>query len=156
MSDSVSADPPYTWTARVRWLGDQAATVYTRNHAFTVGRPAGFRQTDAHPSAVEYLLGALGADLTNGFQAHAARAGITVDALELSLSGSLDNALVVLGVVGETGHAGFSHITGTLYVSAAADEARLHAVWRTTLERSPIYNTLKSAVTVAVELRVLP
>ncbi|MGI8587104.1 MAG: OsmC family protein [Chloroflexia bacterium] len=156
MSDSISVDTPYTWTARVRWIGDQEATVYIRNHTFIVGPPAGFRQTDAHPSAVEYLLGALGAELTNGFQAQAARAGITVDALELSLSGHLGNALVALGVVGEIGDPGFSRIAGTLYVSADADDTRLPAVWRTTLEQSPICNTLKSAVTLAVELRIIP
>lgn len=156
MSDSVATDTPYTWTARVRWLGDQESTVYARNHAFTVGSPANFGQQDAHPSAVEYLLGALGADLTNGFQAQAARAGITVDALELTLRGYLGNALVVLGVIGETGNPGFQGIAGTLYVSADADEARLQAAWHTTLARSPVYNTLKSAVTLALELRVLP
>ena len=29
-------------------------------HVFSVGRPATFTQEDAHPSAAEYLLGALG------------------------------------------------------------------------------------------------
>ena len=112
----------YTWTTRLRWLGDRATTVYARNNAFTVGPPATFTASDPHPSAVEYLLGALGADLVNGFAAHAERASIPVDALELSLSGRLGNALVYLGVIGEEGNPGFSRISGTLYVSADAED----------------------------------
>jgi hypothetical protein len=156
MPDSGSADAPYTWSVRVRGAGDQTASVYARNHAFRVGAPASFRPRDAHPSAVELLLGALGADLTNGFQAQAARAGITVDALELALSGHLGNALVYLGVVGETGSPAISHIRGTLYVSADADDALVQAAWRTTLARSPLYNTLNAAVALTVELQILP
>ena len=102
----------------MRWLGDAQSTVYVRNNAFTVGQPASFRDKDPHPSAVEYLLGALGADLTNGFQVHASRQGVQIDALEMSLSGSLENALVYAGVIGEVGEPAFREITGTLFVSA--------------------------------------
>src|SRR4051812_30276407 len=149
------AETAYTWTLRLRWLGDLATTVYARNNAFTVGQPASFKATDPHPSAVEYLLGALGADLTNGFQIQASRAGITIDALECSLSGRLGNVLVFLGVIGEEGDPGFSQINGTLYVTADAEDAALQEIWQTTLTRSPIYNTLKPTVTVNVTLRVM-
>src|SRR3954453_14955791 len=113
------------WTLRLRWLGRSgplATTVYARNNAFTVGPPASFRANDPHPSAVEYLLGALGADLTGGFAMHAARAGLTLDGLEFSAAGRLGNPLVYLGVIGEEGTPGVSEITGTLYVSGDADE----------------------------------
>jgi TusA-related sulfurtransferase len=155
VEQDLKAAMAYTWTARLRWLGDRATTVYARNHAFTVGQPASFKATDPHPSAVEYLLGALGADLTNGFQVQASRAGLTIDAMELSLTGQLGNVLVFLGVIGEEGSPGFSEISGTLYVSADADEAILQEVWQTTLHRAPIYNTLKSAVTLRLALRVM-
>jgi hypothetical protein len=145
----------FTWTTRLRWLGDRATTVYARNNAFTVGPPASFTAGDPHPSAVEYLLGALGADLVNGFARHAARAGITVDALELSLAGGLGNALVYLGVNGEEGNPGVSRISGTLYVSAAAEDDALQQVWQTTLACAPIYNTIKPNVDLALELRVM-
>jgi uncharacterized OsmC-like protein len=152
----ANTDPAaYAWTVRLRWDGDQATTVYARTNAFTVGPPASFTASDPHPSAVEILLGALGADLTNGFQMQAARAGITVDAMELSLSGRLDNALVFLGVIGEEGTPGFRQISGTLYVSADADEAQLQAIWQTTLARSPVYNTLLPGVTLTLDLRVM-
>jgi hypothetical protein len=63
----------YTWVVRVHRAGHQEAKVYARNHAFTVGQQASFKEADPHPSAVEYLLGALGGDLVNGFQAQANR-----------------------------------------------------------------------------------
>jgi hypothetical protein len=146
----------YTWKARVRWISAQETTVYSRNHAFSVGAPASFRPTDPHPSAVEYLLGALGADLTSGFQLQPAREGIVVDALELVLAGQLANPLVVLGVIGEAGSPGFAQIRGQLYVSADAGEPQLRAVWQTTLARSPLYNTLLPGVALDLELRLNP
>jgi uncharacterized OsmC-like protein len=152
----ANTDPAaHAWTVRLRWDGAQATTVYARTQAFTVGPPASFTTSDPHPSAVEVLLGALGADLTNGFQLQAARTGITVDAMELALSGRLGNALVYLGVIGEEGNPGFRQISGTLYVSADADEAQLQRIWQTTLARAPIYNTLKPAVTLTLDLRVM-
>ncbi|MSS70092.1 MAG: OsmC family peroxiredoxin [Candidatus Latescibacteria bacterium] len=145
----------YTWTVRVQGAGDREAKVYARNHAFTVGQQASFDERDPRPSAVEYLLGALGGDLVSGFRAQAARQRVTVDAVELTLSGRLNNVLTHLGVVGEAGHPGFEAITGTLYVSADADEATLETVWRTTLERSPLVHTLTRCVALSLTLRVM-
>lgn len=143
-----------TWTVRVHNAGGREAKVYARNHAFAVGRQVSFDQADPHPTAVEYLLGALGGDLVSGFRDQAARHRVTVDEMELSLSGRLNNPLVHLGVVGEAGHPGFESITGTLYVSADADAAAIETLWRTTLERSPLVNTLKRCVTLSLEIQV--
>ncbi|MEO8289305.1 MAG: OsmC family protein [Chloroflexota bacterium] len=144
----------YSWTARIRWVGDVESTVYARNHSFTVGQPVSFKQRDPHLSAVEYLLGALGADLTNGFGREMIRRGIEVDAMELALSGRVENVLVHLGVIGESGEPTFREINGTLYVSADAEESNLREAWETILQRSPIANTLKHAATISIELRV--
>lgn len=130
------------------------ATVYARNHSFTVGQPVSFKERDPHPSAIEYLLGALGADLANGFAKEAARQGIVIDAMEMAISGRVENVLVHLGVIGETGEPLVSEVTGTLYVSTDGDENALQAAWQATLQRSPIANTLKHAATIAIELRL--
>jgi uncharacterized OsmC-like protein len=148
-----SPDASHAWTMRVRWVAHNEAVVYARNNSFSIGQPASFRQSDPHPSAVEYLLGALGGDLANGFQACASERGVQVDDIELKLSGRLHNPLVYLGVIGETGDPGFAEITGTLYVSADADEDTLKAIWQTTLERSPIANTLKRGLSLRIDLR---
>ncbi len=145
----------YTWKLRIRYVGDGESVAYARNNTFSVGRPASFRQTDPHPSAVEYLLGALGADLTNGFYLYASQLGIQVDALEMSLSGRLRNTLFYLGVIGEDGDPGFGDITGVFYVRADSGEELIRRAWQTTLERSPVANTLKHDVTISIELRIV-
>ncbi|MBA4115140.1 MAG: OsmC family protein [Rubrobacter sp.] len=145
----------YAWTSRVSWMGEGWATAYTRNHAFTVGEQASFREADAHPDAVEYLLGALGGDLISGFASHAARRGVEVDAMEASIFGRLNNPLVYLGVVGEKGHPGFETISCTLYASADADEETLEEIWQTTLARSPLVNTLHRCVGLTLTLHAV-
>ena len=159
------ASEDYSWTARVRWIADPQAsagtttagkaTAYTRNHAFSIGQPASFKESDEHPSAVEYLLGALGGDLLSGFHTLAARHGVPIDGMEVSLSGRLNNPLVFLGVIGEAGHPGFEEITGTLYVSTDADEPTLQKIWQMTLARSPLVNTLNRCLTLSLNLKVV-
>ncbi len=144
----------HAWSVRARGIGPGEVRVYARNQVLRVGKQASLRDADAHPSAIEHLLGALAADLVEGFVAEAARRQLTVDATELRLTGSLDNVLVHLGVVGETGHAGLAHVTGTLYVTVDADERVLDALWAATLARSPLYQTLSRAAEVDVRLKV--
>lgn len=148
-------DTGYAWTSRVSWTGAGGATAYARNHAFTVGGQASFREADAHPDAVEYLLGALGGDLISGFASQATRRGVEVDAMEASIFGRLNNPLVFLGVVGESGHPGFETISCTLYVSADAEETILKEIWQTTLARSPLVNTLDRCVDLTLNLHAV-
>jgi uncharacterized OsmC-like protein len=153
--EEPSTGQGFAWTARVRWVGEDQSVVYARTNSFVVGRPASFRQTDEHPSAVEYLLGALGADITGGFQIVAEQRSIQIDDMEMRLSGRLGNALVHIGVIGEEGDPGFAEITGTLYVRANADESALREVWQTTLARSPVFNTLKKSVQLKLDMRLV-
>jgi hypothetical protein len=138
---------------RVLGAGPGESRVYARNHSFGIGRQASFRESDTQPSAIEYLLGALGGDLVAGWQTEAERAGVRVHALELSLSAWLDNPLVHLAVIGESGHPGLAAVTGALYVSAEADEETLNQVWRDVLARSPLYATLSRCVALSLELK---
>ncbi|MDA0935291.1 MAG: hypothetical protein O3C51_17745, partial [Planctomycetota bacterium] len=70
-ADALDADREraraYEWRVRVRAVGDRTAKVYCRNFDYAVGQPASFEESDRNPSAVEYVLGALAADLANGF-----------------------------------------------------------------------------------------
>ena len=142
----------YRWQCRVRWSGGMQCKVYCRNHSWEVGQPASFDVQDAAPSAVEYVLGALGACLAMGFQMHASRRGIQVEALEIALSGQIDNIFVFLGVE-QQGHSGFRAITGTLYVRADADEETLQELWRHTVTVSPVTNTLVRPVTLDITMQ---
>ncbi|MGE3541987.1 MAG: sulfurtransferase TusA family protein [Candidatus Tectimicrobiota bacterium] len=142
----------YRWQCRVRWSEGLQCKVYCRNHSWEVGQPASFDVQDVAPSAVEYVLGALGACLAMGFQIHASRRGIQVEALEIALSGQIENILVFLGIE-QQGHSGFQSITGTLYVQADAEETLLDEIWQHTLAVSPVAMTLARPVTLDIALR---
>lgn len=142
----------FVWTARVRGTGPLAARAYVRNHEFAVGQPASFSAADTAPSAVDYLLGALGADLVESYAMHASRRGVTPDALEVALRGQLGNPLVVNGLE-DTGRPGFVAISATLYVRADADDQTLMAIWQEVLRRAPLVDTLRSAV--QLDLRMI-
>ncbi|MFN8006730.1 MAG: OsmC family protein [Terriglobia bacterium] len=145
----------YAWAVRARGRSSTEALVFARGQSFTVGGQASFRASDPHPSAVEYLLGALGADLLSGFAASASRRGLQIYETEVSISGCLNNPLVFLGVIGEKGHPGLEAITGTFYVSAEAEASCLREVWEEVLSRSPIVNTLQRAMKLELELQIV-
>jgi TusA-related sulfurtransferase/uncharacterized OsmC-like protein len=142
----------FTWSARVRWTEGMQAKAFIRNHAFTIGQPASFDTQDVAPSAVEYLLAAIGGCLAVGFQWRASRRGIEVRNLEVSLQAQADNILVFLGLE-EQGHAGMKNIAGRLYVDADGDDDALQELWRETLTRSPVTQSLMRAVPVQLEFR---
>lgn len=163
----------YRWQTRVRWRAAEAGTphaqqaeVFCRNHQWEVGQPASFDVRDDAPSAVEYVLGALGACLVQGLQIRASQRGIGIDELEISLSGRIDDIFVFLGFRPEgdveedgehpvDGHPGFDRITGTLYVQSDEEDEVLEALWREVLEASPVTQSLVRPVTVDVGIRVV-
>ena len=144
----------FTWTVRVRTEASRAVTVHARNHAFSVGDPLSFRPTDDHPSAIELMLGAFAADLTQTFRALARKRRLPLDALEFSAICTLNNPLIHVGVIGESGHPGLERIEGTLYVSTDAEEEVMTALWQETLQRSPLYTTLCKAATLSLRLQL--
>lgn len=146
----------HAFPVRVQRCADGRARAYARGQSFDIDSQASLRESDHAPSAVEYTLGALGGDLVCGFQREAASRRLKVHAIELSLTGRLDNVLVHLGVIGETGHPGLASIDGTVYVSTDAGEHDVEDVWRASLERSPLFNTLSRCATVNVTVRVMP
>jgi len=146
----------HVWSLRIEGAGSRESKVYAGKHAFSVGRQASFAGEDEHPSAVEYLLGALGGDIVSGFQLQATKQNVRIDGLELVVSGRLGNPLVSLGVVGAEGKPGFQSISATLFVSSDADEPTLLRIWRSTLAISPVVKTLEGCVALALDLRVTP
>jgi TusA-related sulfurtransferase len=140
----------YEWRARVRVTGAQKSTVYCRNFSFDVGQPASFEEKDAHPSALEYLLGALAGALAAGFSTECSRDGIEIDDVEATVRGSLHSPLAVLGL--DEGDPGLERATLILFVSTLADAARVRAAWERAVARSPIAATLRKAA--ALELKI--
>jgi len=151
--DPAAAAHP-SWTVRVQVADAKAASVRAGKSSFVVEGQASFDDLAAHPCAVEYLLGALGGDLVCGFRSQAARRGVVVEDLELSIAGRLNNALAHVGVIGEEGHAGLEAVNGTLYVSAEAGDAELAEIWRATLRHSPLVQTLQRCVDLSLEVKL--
>jgi len=142
----------FVWSARVRWTEGMQARAFIRNHAFNVGQPASFDTQDMAPSAVEYVLAALGGCLAVGFQWRASRRGLAVRNLEISLQARADNILVFLGLE-EEGHPGLKTIQGRLYVDVDGDEEVLQDLWQETLRRSPVTQSLLRGVSTHFEFR---
>lgn len=143
----------YEWRTRVRHRGVLRSTVYCRNFQFDVGQPASFEERDEHPSAVEYVLGALGGALAVGFATECGKAGLDVDDIEITVRGKLTNVLAHLGL--EQGDPSFSKIEVKCFVSTFADEGAVRQAWTLTMERSPLVATLNKACELQLKLAVV-
>ncbi|QED49009.1 sulfurtransferase TusA family protein [Cytobacillus dafuensis] len=141
----LEAAKGYKWNVRVQGEKGLRAKVYARNHRFYSGQPAEFSPNVDAPSAVDYLITSLASCLAVGYKAHASRRNVTVDQIELSLKGEIENILYHMEIE-ESGNPSLKQISGTCYVSSSADEKLLEEIWQITLDRSPIYQTLKKAV----------
>lgn len=158
MSDSNSTHHPaaLAWKVRVTSRARHRADVHVRRHRFVVGKPVEFDSDADSVSAVEYLLGALGADLVNGLLAVANRRRIALDRVEATVEGRLDNPLTHLAVEGETGHPGLAHAAVKVYVSSSAAEDTVRGAWEEALLRSPLVRTLRPTVDLDLTLQWVP
>ncbi|AZU63713.1 sulfurtransferase TusA family protein [Neobacillus mesonae] len=154
LEQDLQAAKGYQWSVRVQGEKDLSAKIHSRNHSFIAGQPADFSPRVNAPSAIDYLLGALASCLTVGFKAQASRKNIEIDHLELSLKGGLENVLYHLELEQE-GSARMKQIAGKFYVSSSEDEVVLEELWRNTLDRSPIYQTLIRAVPIDIKLAIV-
>jgi uncharacterized OsmC-like protein/TusA-related sulfurtransferase len=144
----------FAWQTRVRWTEGMQAKAFARNHSFDIGQVASFDTADPAPSAVEYLLGALGGALVVGFQWRLSQRGITVRNLEVSLKARSRNILVFLGVEPD-GDAGLEQIDGRIYIDADAGAEVLEALFQETLRRCPVTSSLLRQVAVHIDLRTV-
>ncbi|MFE8700599.1 sulfurtransferase TusA family protein [Cytobacillus sp. FJAT-54145] len=150
----LEAAQGYQWSVRVQGDQNLTAKVHSRNHTFMVGQPADFSHSVPAPSAIDYFLSSLSACLTVGFRAQASKRNIEIDHLELSLKGGLENVLYHMELE-EKGSPKVNRISGTFYVSSPADEEVLEDLWENTIKRSPIYQTLLSAVKMDIKFSVV-
>ncbi len=143
----------YEWRLRARATGHLKSTVYARNFSFDVGQAASFEEKDAHPSALEYLFGALAGSLATGFATECARDNLEVDDIELSLSGTLNNILAHLGL--EEGDPSIKSMEVKCFASTFDDEDKVKAAWGRTLTRSPLMATLEKACDLRTKLVIV-
>ena len=137
-------------------MGRRRAVAYARDHRFEVGAPVEFDETSDTVSALEYALAALAADLVNTFSTLARRRRLEIDAIEAVATGRLNNPLTVLQVVGEEGHPGLEHVGLKIFVGSAAPAAEVSALWEEAQTLSPLAKTLRTALTLDLDLVITP
>jgi len=145
----------YTWTLRVSSAGKDRATVFARTQQFSVGAPVQFDAAYNAITALEYVLGAIGADVVNGLQTLARKRRVEVDHVEAVVEGELNNPLTYLGVVGESGHPGLEQVSVKVYVASLATEAEIRRVWQEMLDKSPLVRTFQPAIRFELSLQVV-
>ncbi|WP_458413419.1 sulfurtransferase TusA family protein [Schinkia sp. CFF1] len=150
----LEAAKGYKWTVRIQGEKNLTAKVHSRNHTFLVGQPAEFSPKVEAPSAIDYFLSALGSCLTVGFKMQASKKNIIIDEFEVTLKGQLDNVLYHMELE-DVGSPKITKITGTVYVSSPSDEDLLERIWEQTLERSPIYQTLKDQIEIDLKFSIV-
>lgn len=143
----------YEWRLRARSTGHQKSTVYVRNFSFDVGQAASFEEKDAHPSALEYLFGALAGALATGFASECVRENLEVDDIELTVTGTLNNVLAHMGI--EEGDPSVQSIEVKCFASTFDDEDRVHAAWNRTAARSPLVATLHKSTRLTLKLSIV-
>jgi uncharacterized OsmC-like protein/TusA-related sulfurtransferase len=154
VEEDLEAARGYQWSVRVCEVQGLGAKVFSRNHTLTAGQPAEFSSKVDAPSAIDYLLTSLGSCLVVGFKAHASKRNIVIDEMEFTLKGKLDNILYHMELE-EHGSPKVEEITGVFYVTSPNDDDELLEVWRITLERSPIFQTLQPSVSMNFKFQVV-
>jgi hypothetical protein len=145
----------YTWTLRISAAGKDRATVFARTHQYSVGAPVQFDAMYDVITALEYVLGAIGADVVHGLQTVARKRRVEVDHVEAVVEGELNNPLTYLGVVGESGHPGLERVSVKVYVASLATEAEIRRVWQEMLDKSPLVRTFQPAIRFELSLQVV-
>ncbi|WNF37401.1 OsmC family protein [Bacillaceae bacterium IKA-2] len=154
VKDDLEAARGYQWSVRVRSGKGLSAKVFSRNHTLISGQPAEFSPKVDAPSAIDYLLTSLGSCLVVGFKAHASKQKIIIDEMEFTLKAKLENILYHMQLE-DHGSPKVDHITGVFYVTSPNEEDELQKIWQTTLERSPIYQTLQPSVAIKLTFQVV-
>ena len=143
----------YQWRLRARHSANLEATVFARNFSWKLGQPASFEESDAQPSALEAALGALLADVINGFASRCRLQAFIIDELEGSVTAGLHNVLAHMGL--EDGDPSMKSISITAFITSPVPGDALRDVWSETLRRSPLYCTFSAACSVDARLVIL-
>lgn len=128
-----------------------AARVSVNRRQFSIGRPVEFDDASPHVAAIEYALGAVGGEIVNGLRDFARRRRLAIDAVEALVSGELQDGLVYLEVIGETGRPRIRRIAVKVFV-ASPDHGATRALFDHMIERLPLVSTLREVVDLDIEL----
>jgi hypothetical protein len=143
------------FSLRVTAPDPDVARISVGRRQFSIGRPLEFDEASPHVAAIEYVLGAVGGEIVNGLRAFANRRRLSIDAVEAVVSGTLENGLTYLEVIGEQGQPRIARIHVKVFV-AAGDAAATRILFEHVLNRLPLVCTLRAALAFTTELILAP
>jgi uncharacterized OsmC-like protein len=144
------------WRSRVNWDGgfgldvrtveiEQLGEVMKRHFTLRGDHPPELLGHNTGPTAVETLLGALGACMTGTFAAQATARGVEIEALEVDLEGVIDlNGFFGLRPV----EPGLSDVKLAFRVRSDADPDILREILDAARSHSPVHDTVTRPVAV--------
>jgi hypothetical protein len=145
---SEGTDP----SVRVGATAKSRSTIYARSHRVDVGDAVSFDEKHDRITALELTLGALGA----GPRERAPRGGGTPEDLHGACGGSRSVAASRIPSCTSASWGRrprwLEQVTIKLFVSTLGEGDDLSDAWTETLERSPLYQTLRAAVQVDLQI----
>lgn len=132
-------------SARVKHKAGEGTTFYTRSHALTIRVPMTFDIAEPGLSAVEQFIAAICADVLGGFARMAKQMRLRIDQLEATVDAQISDALVYLGVVGETGSPRLTSLRLKAWIDSGETAERISAAWEEALRRAPLVQTLSGS-----------
>jgi len=143
---------PMTVGLRVTTGGRDDARVSVRRHQFVVGRPIDFDAESSTVMALEYALGALGAELVGGLRELAGRRRLVLDNVEALVQGEIEDSLVYLEVIGESGRPRIGRVDIKVYVASPETEQIVRGLFEDVLAKLPLVGTFRGAVNLDIQL----
>lgn len=142
-------DNAYAIESSVERLEMGGESVDRSHHTFRTDWPAPFGEDSGPTPGAEALMASLGACVATTYMLTAATAGIDIEALEVTVDGSVD----LRGLFGfDAVLPRFSKVSVTVRVRTDADEKAIEELGRATGRTSPAYASLANPV--PVDLRV--
>lgn len=138
-------------TLRVTASDPGVALVGVRRQQFAVGPPIEFDRAAPRIAALEYALGAAGAEIVNGARVFASRRRIVIDAIEAVVTADLENGLAYLEVIGEAERTTIQRLHIKVFISCP-DQAAVRDMFQHMLDRLPLTTTLRVATRLTSEL----
>jgi hypothetical protein len=137
---------------RVTAADTDRARVSVRRHQFLVGRPIDFDAESSTVMALEYALGALGAELVAGLRQFAGRRRLTLDNVEALVRAEIEDSLVYLEVVGESGQPRIGRVDIKLYVASLESDQKVRQLFNDVLNKLPVVRMFREAGHLEIQL----
>ena len=141
----------HTIALRILANADDLARVTARRQQFAVGRPIEFDETAPRIAAVEYALGAAGAEIVNGLRVFAERRRLDIDAMEAVVTADIEHALAYLEVVGESHSPTIRRVHIKVFASCA-DQRATRELFDAIHTKLPLVSLLQGPTELTTEL----